>query len=190
MGSCFWWSCWLKKSYIQRSFSACPFKNWQHQNHTTVNVKLTPGAPGDKGKVLGSGIVWRMRSHCIFRSAWCCMCSLSPPSFLSVFLWIIWPVLAEGCFSPRDSLTYFCWQSPCAESKLKCLLLRIYSFLFLFCPNTWRIFLSTEFLLLCLWKLTDWKNMGLSYRTGNILRNSSIPNRLVCTGPCFSNLFV
>lgn len=129
--------------------------------------------------VLRSGIMWRMRSHCIFRSAWCSCEAYSYPLFLffsipllffCLFLWIIWPLLTEGCFCPRDSHTYFCWQSSCAASKLKCLLLRIWSLLFLFCPNAWRIFwLLTEFLLLRLWKVTELKNVGLPCKTGKII---------------------
>lgn len=129
--------------------------------------------------ILRSGIMWRMRSCCIFRSAWCSYEASTYSLFLffsflllffCLFLWIIWPMLAEGCFCPRDSHTYFCWQSSCAARKLKCLLLRICSLLFLFCPNAWRIFwLLTQFLLLRLWKLTELKNMSLPCKTGKII---------------------
>lgn len=67
--------------------------------------------------------------NCIFRSPLCffqtystCSIFCSPPSFC--LLRIVWPVLAKGCSSLRDTHTYFCWQSSYVASKLKCLLLK------------------------------------------------------------------
>lgn len=125
-----------------------------------------------------------MRSLCIFRSAWCSCeaCSHSlflvfsfPLPFFFFYFCVSFSVnnlasASRRLFSPQGFLHILLLKEFCAASKLTCLLLRICSLLFLFCPNAWRIFwLLTEFLLLCLWKLTELKNMGLPCQTGKII---------------------
>lgn len=129
--------------------------------------------------ILRSGIMWRMRSCCIFRSAWCSYEASSYSLFFIFFLPFPFFLsfsgnnLANACrrlflpqgFSHILLLTEFLCSKEAETSFVKDLLTS-----FSVLPQCLEDLLATHaVLLLRLWKLTELKNMSLSCKTGKII---------------------